>query len=101
MCVVLPGRCDCGLKHEGVNDALEPYHAGVGQFDLQLRARAGVEDRHRDEIRGRGTGGHGHMTRGVLCGNLSQGVRRSLMDTFLPVVERRDTESLSGNAPST
>jgi hypothetical protein len=37
-------RRDRGLKQGGIDDALEPYHAGVGQFDLQLRARGRLEN---------------------------------------------------------
>ena len=35
--VELSCRRDCRLKQQGINGALEPYRAGVGQLDLQLR----------------------------------------------------------------
>ena len=90
--VELPRRRDRGLEQERINHALQPKHAGVGQFDLQLSA-CGLEDRHGDEIRGRGTGRRGQMTRWALRGNLPGGGRRSPMDTPLPVIERRDTNA--------
>ena len=54
--------------------SLEPYHAGVGQLDLQLRARGGLEDRHRDEFGGRGPDGRCRLTRGVLVADRHMGV---------------------------
>ena len=37
---------------------LRPHDAGVGQLDFQLRAyRTKIDERHRDETRGRGHGG--------------------------------------------
>src|SRR5271166_4419676 len=56
-------------------------------------ARGGLKDRHRDEIGGCGPDGRGHLTRGVLRRNPPGSVRQRLMDTFLPVVERRDADT--------
>ena len=76
-----------------INRASEPYHAGIGQLDLQLSARAGIEDRHRDEIRGRRTGRNRHGTRPPFGRTPHGDVRQSFLDTSLPVVEGSDADA--------
>ena len=91
--IELPGRRDRGLKQGRINRTPEPYDAGVGERDLQLRPRDGVDDRHRHGAGNCGVSRCGPRTCRAPRGLVPRGVGCCRRDTFLPVIERRETDA--------
>jgi hypothetical protein len=60
--IKLPGRRDRRLEQRRINHSPEPHHAGIGQLDFQLDARAGIEDRYRHEVGDRAVGRRDRIT---------------------------------------
>ena len=76
------------MKHGVSSLHDEEYHAGVGPLDFQLRASVGLNNRLRDEM-----GASGRQLPGAHARDLPAGVWRRLIDTLLPVGERRDADT--------
>src|SRR5262249_21641216 len=58
------GRSDGDPQQSGIDAPLEPHDAGIGQLDLQLSVRSGIEHRDRKEGRRWGTVSRGRLDRG-------------------------------------